>query len=209
MFFKTDLSATTKVKATPHIKWDESSEFLVSPLKQFFEWAPTNARAPCLDLPRVVSLTACPLVSGCLCTVGNCLLPGGPREFVICESPSWSYLILAIGIYKALETRDSDLSASTDLLAPRSLSEDRVSLAGVKELQKSPSLMTPVYCYPSPPWIHGHRSHLEQRALRWSCWHISLLEWFFSWFLSPGSTSPLHLLEPRGSLFPGNSKGNL
>lgn len=99
----------------------------------------------------MVSLTACPLVSDCLCTVGNCLLPGGPREYGICESPSWSYLILAIGIYKALETRDSDLSASTDLLAPKSLSEDWVSLAGVEELQKFPSLMTPVYCYPSPP----------------------------------------------------------
>lgn len=119
------------------VKWISGIAIKTHP----FEWAPTNARTPCLDLPAVASLTACTLVpvSNYLQMAGNCFLPIGSKELNSWDSPSWSYvwkflknqtsfqvrchLISTTWIYKALKTQASDLSASIVLLAPQNLSE--------------------------------------------------------------------------------------
>lgn len=168
-----------------------------NPLQVFLNKSPTNTGAPCSDLPGLASLTAHALVpvSDCLLMAGNCLCLVGPRELGVCESASWGcgwelmeqpnsflkircHLFSPIGIYKALETKDSDPSMSVPLLAPRVLG--RLRWAWLEQA----SYKEPLGTCPPNLVIHHHPNPLGtgfvwSRGLPAEAADISLLEQFF------------------------------
>lgn len=160
-----------------------------SPIRVFLNEPPTNTGAPCLHLlglaPSLLTLLSQSLIASW-----------------------WQETVFSQLVQVSLVSMDLPPGAMAEgSWNNRSLREAQVSLPAVCELQRAPWHMSPNLI------IHHHSDPMGTGSVQnWGfpaeAADVGLLEPFFFWFLSPGSTSPLTLLEPEGS-FPGNSSGNL
>lgn len=143
------------MKVTPYIKRDESHAYVISLFKLCLTrfksfWMTPCKYWSCLPSPGMVS-PSCPN-SDCFLMAQNCLFPVVQEN---CESPSWScgwglmeqpnsfpkissHLFSPTGIYKVLQTKESDLSMSITPIVPKPLERLRWALPGSKQATESP-----------------------------------------------------------------------
>lgn len=129
------------------------------PPSSLFECLPTNTGTACLHLvwsPLLLTLLSQTLIASWwqkivfsqLSKKAHCQSPSWSCGWELMEQPSnflktSSHFFSPTGIYKALQTKESDLSTSIPLLAPKSLGRLRWAYLEVSKLQRAPWHMSP------------------------------------------------------------------